>query len=389
MLVEENKEILELLAEQVLIPMGFDVIGSSDAGDALRQAMTLQPDLIIASLTLPGLSGKDLLVALRSQGIQAPVLVMAESGLEAEALQAFRLGARDFLAKPLREAEVLAAVERALAEVRLRQERQSLAAQLAETNKQLEARVRELATLYAIGKAVASTSSQRELFTKIIEGSIYLTRSDVGWILLQDETSRRLVLRVQRNLPAEYAEREDQPWDDGMSSLVMLSGDVLRLNGDGLKRFTLSKFSQAVLLTPIRVRNLPIGVICVARQRRDGYSQRDQDLMEAVADYASISMVNTRLFQALQSRAQQLELVIQQGRSSDKKEIERSSAHSLMLESIRYQLGELITSARDPDTHSTLQSILQEIEILSFSLPPSSERKEDHYAPTSLGSFSS
>ena len=46
-------------------------------GAAIQQALNFSPDLIIASLMLPGLSGKDLLVALRSQGMDVPMLVTA------------------------------------------------------------------------------------------------------------------------------------------------------------------------------------------------------------------------------------------------------------------------------------------------------------------------
>ena len=49
--------------------------------------------------------------------------------------------------------KVVAAVERALNEIRLKNERHQLAEQLAESNRQLERRVRELTTLYGIGKS--------------------------------------------------------------------------------------------------------------------------------------------------------------------------------------------------------------------------------------------
>ncbi|MEX0788929.1 MAG: response regulator, partial [Anaerolineales bacterium] len=154
LVVDEDPDVLDLLARQVFGPLGYHVATADDAGSAIQQALNFAPDLIIASLTLPGLSGKDLLVALRSQGLEVQMLVTAREGMEGNAIQAFRLGARDYLVKPLREAEVVAAAERALNEVRLRNERQQLAEQLTESNRQLERRVRELTTLYGIGKAV-------------------------------------------------------------------------------------------------------------------------------------------------------------------------------------------------------------------------------------------
>ena len=312
LVVDEDPDVLDLLERQVLEPMGYTVATADDAGAAIQQALNFSPDLIIASLMLPGLSGKDLLVALRSQGMDVPMLVTAPEGMEGAAVQAFRLGARDYLVKPLREAEVVAAVERALNDVRLRHERTQLADELAESNRQLERRVRELTTLYGIGKAVTSTTNQTQLFAKLIEGSLYVTEADLGWLLLQEEGSEQLVLRAQKNLPPALASKLHQAWDDGVSSLVILSGESLSIHGEGLGQFKLSRFGKAALLAPIKVRDQAIGVVCVARQDPRPFTEREQAMLEAVADYASISLVNARLFQALEARARHLQRVLDQ-----------------------------------------------------------------------------
>ena len=312
LVVDEDPDVLDLVERQVLEPMGYVVATADDAGAAIQQALNFSPDLIIASLMLPGLSGKDLLVALRSQGMDVPMLVTAPEGMEADAIQAFRLGARDYLVKPLREAEVVAAVERSLNDVRMRHERTQLADELAESNRQLERRVRELTTLYGIGKAVTSTTNQGQLFNKLMEGSQYVAEADLGWILLQEEGSDQLVLRAQKNLPPALAAKLHQPWDDGVSSLVMLSGEALSIHGEGLSQFKLARIGKAALLAPIRVRDQAIGVICVARQESRPFGEREQAMLEAVADYASISLVNARLFQVLEARASALQQALEQ-----------------------------------------------------------------------------
>lgn len=303
-------DVLDLVSRQVLQPLGFSVATADDAGEAIQKALSFRPDIILASLTLPGLSGKDLLVALRSQGMDLPMLVTAPKGMEADAVEAFRLGARDYLVKPLREAEVVAAVERALHEVRLRREREQLEAELAESNRQLERRVRELTTLFGIGKVVTSTTNQVQLFNKLMEGSLYVTEADMGWVLLRDENTEQLILRAQANLPPAVAAKLHQPWEDGVSSLVMLSGEALSIHGEGLGQFKLARLGKAALIAPIKVRTQPIGVITVVRQLDRPFSERDQAMLEAVADYASISLVNARLFQALEARAQRLQQLV-------------------------------------------------------------------------------
>jgi two-component system NtrC family sensor kinase len=342
LVVDEDPDVLHLLGQQILEPMGYKLATASDGATAIQHALQFGPDIIIASLTLPGLSGKDLLVALRSQGTNVPMLVTAPKGMESDAIQAFRLGAHDYLSKPLREAEVVSALERVIKEIRLRQEHRQLAEQLAESNRQLERRVRELTTLFGLGKTVTSTTNQSQLFSKLIEGSLYVTEADMGWVLVRSEDSDQLILRAERQLPERMAPKLQKPFDDGVSSLVMLSGETLAIQGEGLAKFKLAQFCSTALIAPVKVKDQPIGVIGVARQHERPFTERQQVMLEAVADYASISLVNARLFQALEDRAKRLE-----------REIRKSSAE--------VQNDQLWLS----EVHRSLRAAYAEIEALA------------------------
>jgi len=362
LVVDDDPDILDLLARQVLQPLGYLVQTAEDGGAAIQHALNFAPDLIVASLTLPGLSAKDLLVAMRSQGMEVPMLVTAPEGMEAAAIQAFRLGARDYLVKPLREAEVVSAVERALGEVRLRNERGQLAEQLAESNRELERRVRELTTLYGIGKAVTSTTNQSQLFAKLVDSSLYVTEADMGWVLLIDDRSKQLVLRAQRNLPPAVAAKLHHPWDDGVSSLVMLSGETLNIYGEGLTKFQMARFGKAALIAPIKVRDQPIGVINVARQEHRPFSERSQAMLEAVADYASISLVNARLFGALEDRARRLQKAIEETQAGVPVSSEMLGLIDRRLRHIQGEVAHLLTVVQEPGLRAPLEAIGHDLE---------------------------
>jgi len=362
LVVDDDPDVLDLLARQVLQPLGYLVQTADDGGAAIQHALNFAPDLIVASLTLPGLSGKDLLVALRSQGMEVPMLVTAPEGMEAAAIQAFRLGARDYLVKPLREAEVVSAVERALGEVRLRNERHQLAEQLGESNRELERRVRELTTLYGIGKAVTSTTNQSQLFAKLVDSSLYVTEADLGWVLLIEDRSKQLVLRAQRNLPPAVAAKLHHPWDDGVSSLVMLSGETLNIYGEGLSKFKMARMGKAALIAPIKVRDQVIGVICVARQEHRPFSERSQAMLEAVADYASISLVNARLFQALEERARRLQKAIEDARAGTPASSEMLALLDRRLRHVQSEVAHLLSVAQEPGLRAALEAIGHDLE---------------------------
>lgn len=362
LVVDEDPDTLDLLERQILRPLGYQVETAEDGSTAIQKSLQFGPDLIIASLTLPGLSGKDLLVALRSQGADVPMIVTAPKGMEADAIQAFRLGARDYLVKPLREAEFVAALERVIREIRLRREHRQMAEQLAESNRQLERRVRELTTLFGLGKTVTSTTHQGQLFAKLIEGSLYITEADLGWVLLKKEGSDQLVLRAEKNLPNGAAKKLHQPWEDGISSLVMLSGEALAIHGEGLAKFKLAQFSGAALIAPVRVKDQPVGVISVGRIAPRPFTERQLVMLEAVADYASISLVNARLFEALEDRAQRLEREIQRSTERDQVDARWLRDVHRSLRAAQAEIASLMSKRQAARLSKELGTVMHDIE---------------------------
>jgi len=322
LLVENDPEISDLISRQTLQAVGYQVQVSRSASQAIQGATRFSPDIIITNMNLPDLSGKDLLVALNSQGVIAPVIVIAYKGMEGDLVQAFRLGATDYLLWPMREAEVVAAVERVLKQVRARRERETLARQLKQTNDELQQRVRELTTIFAIGKAVTSITNQRELFEKVVEGAVYVSEADCGWLLLREEHVKVFRLVAQRNLPKSVTSKINQPWDDGISSLVALSGETLSISGEPITRFKISQIGQSALVVPVKLRKEVVGLLVVVRKISNPFSPSNRTLLEAVADYASISLVNAQLFRVLEERARSLQQAAEAAQASERKKAE-------------------------------------------------------------------
>ena len=362
LLVESDPDIKGLIAYQALQPLGYQVHVVGDVNTAITQAAMSAPDLVIANLNLPGLSGKDLLVALNSQGLQVPVIVIAGKGQENQVIQAFRLGATDYFLWPAREAEVVSAVERVLKQVRERRDRQRLDVQLKSTNQELQLRVRELTTIFAVGKAVVSITDQRVLFDKIVEGAVYVAEADYGWLLIRDDFSRAFILAAHRHLPDAWARKLGKPLDDGISSLVALSGETLAIHGEPLRRFKVVSLGLSAVVVPIKAQKEVIGLLVVVRKADQPFGGTIQSLLEAVSDYASISLVNARLFRALQEN-------VESARAGEKKQTERlydlqREMHTI-LQSVTYPLDLLLTgkigqlSSQQKEALETAQASLQ------------------------------
>lgn len=334
LLVEDDPKISDLIARQTLKSVGYQVDVVVDSSSAIKKALQTSPDLIIANLNLPGLSTKDLLVALTSQGVDTPLLVVANKGQEQDIIQAFRLGAADYILWPAREAEVLSAVERVLGRVRNVRENQRLDLQVSEMNQELQRKVRELTAIVTLGKAVISITDQKILFQKIVDGAAQVVNTNIAWLLVRDQESKAFLLKAHRGLPDNWSNKMNMPLDDGVSALVALSGETLAMHGDSLLKFRVVNLGNSVCVVPIKVHQEVIGMLVVVRKEAQPFTKTEQTLLEAVADYASISLVNARLFRALNETAH-----------SAKETQRRQNA---MLENIRSSVAEEIRAAIYP-----------------------------------------
>jgi hypothetical protein len=148
--------------------------------------------------------------------------------------------------------------------------------------------VRELTTIFALGKAVTSITDQRTLLDKILEGAVYVTEADSGWLLLREDRGKAFLLGACRNLPKSIAEKLNQPWEDGISSLVALSGESLSISGEPIKRFKVASLGQAALVVPVKARKEVVGLLAGSAESASSICPSCQALLEAVANYASI-----------------------------------------------------------------------------------------------------
>lgn len=109
-IVEDNRT-LALGIRRALETEGYEVIDVVRGDEALRRLECDGFDLIILDLMLPGASGFDVLRELRAQGDATPVLILSARGEEVDKIQGFRLGADDYVVKPVGVLELLFRVQ--------------------------------------------------------------------------------------------------------------------------------------------------------------------------------------------------------------------------------------------------------------------------------------
>ena len=115
-LIVDDEDRLRLSLSLILQKENYRVETAANAEDALGYLKSQEYDLMFLDLSLPGMSGIDLLVEVHRQVPHMPVLILTAHAALESAIQAVRLGARDYLIKPVEPVLILTRVAEILAE---------------------------------------------------------------------------------------------------------------------------------------------------------------------------------------------------------------------------------------------------------------------------------
>ena len=110
LIVEDNESLAFGLSASLQVE-GHAVEVVDNGLNALEVIAIRQPDLIILDLMLPEISGFEVLRRLRQSGLNTPVLVLSARDQEVDKVQGFRLGADDYVVKPVGVLELIARVD--------------------------------------------------------------------------------------------------------------------------------------------------------------------------------------------------------------------------------------------------------------------------------------
>jgi len=113
-LVAEDEPLMLMAIEAKLKNDGFEVIGVSDGQEALKALEIHLPDLIITDIVMPYTSGLELIGIVRANLKKIPIIVLSGLGQEDTVMEAFQLGADDFITKPFNPTELSVRVKRLL-----------------------------------------------------------------------------------------------------------------------------------------------------------------------------------------------------------------------------------------------------------------------------------
>lgn len=119
-LIVDDEELIRLNLRALLEDLGYGVVEAANGREGLDVFDREQPGLVLADLMMPAMNGLSMIAALRERDPETPIIVISGAGTIREAVESLRLGAWDYVMKPVLDAEELdITISRALEKARL------------------------------------------------------------------------------------------------------------------------------------------------------------------------------------------------------------------------------------------------------------------------------
>ncbi len=115
LVAEDEEDVRELMVEAFRFN-GFHVVGVPDGEEAVKTAKSMMPDLILLDVRMPKMTGFEACKVLKSEEVtkRIPVVFLSAYGQEAEVKTGLKLGAEDYLFKPIALDELVRQVRKVL-----------------------------------------------------------------------------------------------------------------------------------------------------------------------------------------------------------------------------------------------------------------------------------
>lgn len=295
LVVDDGRENRDFIAEYILEPNGYAYLMAKDGREALEITLTRHPDLILLDYQMPRMNGVEMLRAMQEHNLNIPVILMTFYGSEEIAVEVYRLGVRDYVKKPFSVEEMLLVIERSLADVRLRREKEALTERVLQSNRELQQRLQELNVLYSVGKSVTSLTDMDQLLPRVVDAAVKVTNAEEGFLYLVAQDG--LHCRAQKRHNQARAAAVDALVNDPVALHVIRQRQAAILTPEQIN----AKSPISISCAPLIIRNEVIGALGVANLSTSAhvFTKHDSALLSALTDYAAIAIDNSRNLELL------------------------------------------------------------------------------------------
>jgi len=313
LVVDDSPEICNFIADHILKPKGYRVLKAEDGQRGLQLALAHKPHLIITDVMMPNLTGLEMLQAISDHGITIPSVLITAHGSEEVAVNALRLGVREYAKKPFNVEEMMAMLDRVLREGRLARERDILTQQLVVNETKLRRTIREMNILHEISKSLSASLDLQQVLDRITEAAISVTAAESSHLLLKDRDE--LYVESAQNLDID-SEQLRLPIGSSLAGKVFETKKLLLLNPNDTTpgKIKTDYLVRSLVYVPLVWQGESIGVLGVMnRQRPATFTKENVRTLNALATYSAMAIHNANAFTASNNQRMQLHETFYQG----------------------------------------------------------------------------
>jgi DNA-binding response OmpR family regulator len=282
-LVVDDERFFREAIREILVGEGYEATLVADGESALDAAADPAIGVVVLDIRLPGIDGIQVLRRLRELRPELRVIMLSASTDQELVLEALRLGACDYLAKPLHDEELLLAVHRAV-------ESYAVAAEWGRLRGRLDRLVSGAEALAGRVRAAQGEERRRLLHSGAAELAALALEAQKTSLMLLDESGRelRVVASCGRDITAERMDAVAV--GEGVAGLALARSEPLVVNVvDEDQRFqgrvpTGRYRSGAFAVIPLVAGGRAFGVLCVTDRHGDpSFDAEDLSLLRLLA----------------------------------------------------------------------------------------------------------
>ena len=307
MFIDDDDCVREAISE-ILNRKGWMVDAFSNAEDGLAALKAGSYDLVLTDINMPGMSGMNFLLAAREVAPEVPVVLVTGYPSIDIAVEAMKVGAVDFLAKPFKMEELELVIRKAIGNAQSagagRPDPESgirvVGKMPTVARRRLEEKVKELSILHTINESLDDVSGKQDIYRKSMDIAQIISDADSAFILIVDAENKCLGIKASSGFDSDISDNTFSIHDEPFKSVIMnksysylpfTSGVVYTLTGCAK-----GAGSKPLLLAPMLInREVVVMLGLVYKDSSSGISNDMISLILNLTAKASLKLENLAL----------------------------------------------------------------------------------------------
>jgi len=294
-LAVDDQLYFRVFLEDLLRQEGYEVCTASGGEEALHLSERESFDVILTDLVMPGMDGRELVERIKERTADQEIVVVTSVGDVKTAVEAMKLGATDYLLKPIDRGALLRSLEGILQRRRMREEHARLMAENLE--------FMGVFSLYERALGLHATLALEPLADRIVEGLCLETHAQGGvlWIARHDDQSWLRLIGVRGLVRVEDEREELHTADLPKQMAALVESEGLSCLGPADAE---ADPDRVALYVAIRHGGRPIGIARLT-DKLDGeeFGDADRVVAERFANFAAQAVANAIQFRSLERRS--------------------------------------------------------------------------------------